>query len=271
MILVLVLILWFLMLLIGGERGGKSFAVLILNTVIGLISVFLLGYNVNAPLVFCISCILFSIITIFYQNGYQLKTVASFFATAAVFLVISICIYIFCILGHITGFNEIQQYEESSAYIGSAVNVKMLLIFAIGIIWGELGAIIDTSISISSVQNEVAVNNPDSRTASIVRSGLMVGKDILGTTINTLTFVAIGEAIMLCLYYINYHYSVAELLNSKSFFQELAVILFSCIGCVLIIPVTAVIFPFLLKSEKIVDYFQKRERARVEQTREKSE
>lgn len=258
MILILFVILWFLMILVGGERGGKSFSVLLINTAIGLISIILLNHNINGVLLLFVSCTLFCLITIFYQNGFQIKTLSSFAATTVIFLIISLCIYIFCKIGHISGFNEIQQYEEESTYIGSAVNVKLLMVFAIGLIWGELGAIIDTSISISSVQNEIASHNPDISSFSLVKSGMLVGKDILGTTINTLTFVALGESLMLCLYYVNFNYSLAELMNSKSFYQELAVVLFSCIGCVLIIPVTAVLFALFIKSHKLIQFFETR-------------
>lgn len=243
------------MVLTGGERGGKSFFVLLINTFIGIVSVILLGSNVNGVLILFVSCILFSVVTIFYQNGFQLKTLTSFAATTIISLFISLSIYVFCIGGHISGFNEIEQYEEGYNYIGSAVTIKILIVFAISIIWGALGAVIDTSISISSVQNEILLHNPDIATRDLFKSGMLVGKDILGTTINTLTFVALGESLMLCLYYINFHYSFAELMNSKSFFQELAIILFSCIGCVLIIPVTALLYACSARCKKIVSLF----------------
>ena len=70
---------------------------------------------------------------------------------------------------------------------------------------------------------------------------MVIGKNILSTTINTLYFAYIGEALMLLIYLKEYNYSLTAILNSKAFLSDFTCIIFSMIGCLLIIPVTSYI------------------------------
>ncbi len=252
-------ILFVLMLLIGGERGAKSFMVLIMNIFVAGLSIIFMGHGAHAIVIMIISCVFFCLTTMIFQNGYNVKTLSSIIAIGILLTGLSIIVVFICSGAHITGFNEIEIYEENNEYISSAVNVSMLQILIVSMIWGQLGAIMDTSMSIASAMNEVNVNNSNLTAGELFSSGMSVGKSILGTTINTLVFVAVGESIMLTVVYISYHYTIEKILNSKSFFQELSVIMISCIGCTLIIPLTAWIFSHLIKNEQIVNYFHNRE------------
>lgn len=256
LIIILFIVLFFLMAMIGGNRGATSFIVLIFNVLIGLGSSFLIGYGCNAFVIMIISSLLFSLNTIIFQNNYNIKTAASFLSVLIIMIMVSSIIYFICVRAHISGLNEIQLQDEVNEFITSAVSLNMMHVLIVSMIWGELGAVTDTSISISSALHEIAVNNPERPIGSLIRSGIMIGKDILGTTVNTLFFVAVSESIMLSLFYLNNQYTVEKLINSKSFFQEISGVLFSCIGCVLIIPVTAIIFSVFIRSPRISERFQ---------------
>lgn len=259
MLVVLILLFFISVIIIGGERGVISLMTLFGNALIGVISMFLLGQGIYPIPILIISCTLFTMVTIFYQNGYKLKTFVTFLSTLIISLLISSVIYYICIRAHITGMNEIALYEDDASFLSSEVNLNMLSILLVSMIWGELGAVIDTSMSISSAMNEIIQNNREISKRQLFKSAMTMGKDIIGTTINTLLFVSFGESIMVILYYIRFGYSFEQLMNSKSFFQEMSVILFNCIGCIGIIPLTAVIFIFCSNSSKITSYFQSKE------------
>ncbi len=238
----LITLLLILMLLIGGERGGKSFIALVINTVVAVVGILLVSHNVNAILVLVVTSFLFCMVTLVFQNGWNVKTIAALAATVFMLVVISIIIIVVCLRGHITGLNEIESRIDSTEYYSSAVNLNMLWILLLSMVWGELGAVTDTAISITSALHEIKEHNPRISRGRLFASGMLIGKDIIGTTVNTLVFVAIGESIMLLMLYFINNYSFAHIVNSKSFLQEISVVLFSCIGCILVIPVSAVAY-----------------------------
>ena len=84
----------------------------------------------------------------------------------------------------------------------------------------------------------------------LFKSGIIMGKDILGTTSNTLVLAGIGESILLFNRYKWFNYSFLDMINSEAFFQEFVFIIFGAIGCVLIIPITAFLICKILKKEK---------------------
>ncbi|MEG0806588.1 MAG: YibE/F family protein [Lachnospiraceae bacterium] len=250
MILTLVILLFLLMSLIGGNRGGKSFAVLLLNTITAILSMVLIGKNFHPIVVMLLSSLVFITVTVGFQNGYNIKSLATILSIGIVLLFLCTLIYYICTNAHVIGLDELELFEDENSYISSAVTINMLSVLVISMLWGLLGAVADTSMAISTTLNEINHNNPSLGTWQLIKSGMSVGKDILGTTINTLIFVGLGESILLVLAYINYSYSLEKILNSKSFLNELSCILISCMGCLMIIPITAILFSLLVKSPK---------------------
>ena len=100
--------------------------------------------------------------------------------------------------------------------------------------------------------NEILAAHPNLTERELRSSGLQIGKNIIGTTVNTLVFIAFGETIMLCLLYISNGYSLVMLINSKSFFQQFGGILFSCQSCLLVVPLTAAIFARMPISARFI-------------------
>lgn len=248
-ILIMLAVLFTLMAAIGQNRGAKSFIVLVLNsfTVIG--SLMLIGWGVHPLLIMFISACIFCYLTIIFQNEYNVKSVSALLASLGVTVVLSGIILFFISGSHISGLNEISSRVDSTEYYNSAVNINMFQILIVSLIWGELGAIADTGVSIASALHEISSNNSELSRGQLFRSGLVIGRDIIGTTVNTLAFVALGESILLLLLYAMNNYSFIKIINSKSFVQEISAILLSCIGCILIIPVTAAIYTWLRSDE----------------------
>ena len=85
---------------------------------------------------------------------------------------------------------------------------------------------------------------------SIFKSGMNVGKDILGTMTNTLLFSYIGGFMTLIIYFNELHYSLGDILNAKVFCAEVFESLCGGIGIILIIPITAFITAEILFIKK---------------------
>lgn len=260
MIYLFAIILFLLMSIVGGDRGAKSFLSLCLNAVVLVASIFLLNKGWNTMLILFISSVVFCGVTLIFQNGYNIKTLVAAVSVVLVVILIGILITFIVYQGHFSGYNELDFYEENAMYLSTDLNLNLIQITICGMIWGLLGAVMDTAIAIATAVNEVAVNNPNFKAKQLFHSGMNVGKDILGTTINTLFFVGAGEAVMLALLYQIQKYSLVDILNAKSFFQEVSMILVSCIGCLIIIPVTAMLFSKLYGNQKVQKHIETMEK-----------
>ena len=103
MILILAVVLLILMILIGGDRGAKSFIALVCNIIALISGIYLIISGVNPILVTILGTIVFCQITLIYQNGHNMKTYAAVISVICVILLLSFIIYI---VGKKSNFNE---------------------------------------------------------------------------------------------------------------------------------------------------------------------
>jgi uncharacterized membrane protein len=248
MIKVLAVILIALLYFIGGERGIITFLSLCWNVAVLSVSIIVMSWGWNPIGVAFISCLLISYATLFYQNGKNAKTIASFWSILLVLLILFAAISNSGFEAHIRGLNEIIQREDEVMGLTTDIGISMAKIAVAMIITGLIGAAMDTSIAVSSAVYEVYKNNRSLSMAELFRSGITIGRDILGATVNTVYFACLGEAMSLFILYKNYNYSLFDLFNSKAFFQQFVFIIFSCLSCVLVVPFTATLISYLLKN-----------------------
>lgn len=251
MTLVLLGILFILMILVGGNRGLDSFLALI-RTILALgLNIYLMAWGLPpVPTTFVIS-IFFVITVLYFQNGRNAKMHAAAISVILVLLFILITAGPVLWAAGISGYNEIEQYEEISMYLSADLEISMSAVSLSAVVLGLLGAVMDTAVAITTAVNEVYVNKPGMTGKQLFRSGLSVGRDILGTTVNTLFFAGLGESIMLAVLFMKNEDTFAAILNSKALFQEVSGLLLGAIGCLLIIPLSSLICAgFLTFSEE---------------------
>jgi uncharacterized membrane protein len=117
------------------------------------------------------------------------------------------------------------------------INLRAL-IFA-GVILGAVGAIMDVAMSIASSLWELRQAGQVSDFSSIVKSGINIGKDILGTMLNTLILAYIGSSLSLILLITVHSPTLIELLNMEIIIVEFLRALVGSFGMLLTIPLTA--------------------------------
>ena len=120
-------------------------------------------------------------------------------------------------------------------------------------ITGTIAAITDTAISISSSLYEVHNCNPQLGEKKLFRSGMTIGKDIIGTTTNTLYFSFVGSYLALFLWFRDLSYSFGEALNAKVLVSEVLSMFVIGIGVTGIIPLTAWVTARMLLNESSRD------------------
>ena len=248
MMITLLLVLFFLMLLIGGNRGVDSFFALVRTMIALVISIYLMAWGIPAILVTLLVSGFFVATVLYMQNGVNVKMHAAAVSVGIVVILVVLTAGPVLWKAGISGYNEIEQYEEISMYLSADLSVSMWMISLCAVVFGLLGAIMDTSVAITTAVNEVYENNQGLSEKELFSSGMHVGKDILGTTVNTLFFAGLGESIMLAILFMKNNDSFATILNSKSLFQEVSGILIGAGGCLLIIPLSSLIVAKMIKK-----------------------
>lgn len=245
--LILLIILFALMSIIGGVRGVKSFFTLVFNFIILFMMIILIGLGLEPIKVTLVFCILISIITLFYINGINVKTTASLLSVIIVVLVTLLITYKMGNDAKIQGFGN--ENAETLAFFSVYVHLDFSKIVFCEILVGLLGAVIDVSISISSSIYEIYKDNPDTSKYSLFVSGMNIGRDVLGSMVNTLFFAYIGGFMTLIIYFKELHYSFSTIINAKVFCAEVFNSLCGGIGITLVIPITSIITIEILCSK----------------------
>src|SRR5699024_9455378 len=83
---------------------------------------------------------------------------------------------------------------------------------------------------------EIFDHNPNIQRKALFKSGLSIGKDILGSNANTLFLAFIGSYLALLIWFMDLSCSLLVIINSKLFTAEPLTIFSAAIGIALVIP-----------------------------------
>lgn len=236
---ILILILLALMVYIDKKRGVKLFISLCANFIILMVLFYLMALGINPIIVSLIGCFIVSYIILYFVNGKNVKTTSSLKSIVVVLIILALLIFTMTYFSRIAGFG-IEAFEEINMF-SYDVRIDFTDIAIALILISLIGASVDSSIAISSALYEVYENNKSLTEKELFNSGMNIGKDILCTTTNTLLFAFLGDFMTLVIWYFKGGYTFLEIINAKAFCAELIRILFSAIGCLLVIPITSYI------------------------------
>lgn len=246
---ILTLLMFILLVWIGGKRGLKLFISLVINFIILMLTFYFIALGFNPIVISLIGCLIITYIILYFVNGENIKTKASLISVIIVLLILVISIFIVTTLTKISGFGY-ESYEEINMF-SYDVDLNFTDVSIALILIGLIGATVDTSVAISSALYEVHQNNKNLSKKELFLSGITIGKDILGTTTNTLLFAFLGEFLTLLIWFKDVNYSLLDIINNKTFCAEFIKILFSGMGCILVIPITAIIVSNKITKKKI--------------------
>ena len=248
-LVVLAGILFLLMTLIGGRKGVRSFLAIFFNFGVIMITVILMNDPIIDPVILTIiACGVISCINLFYINGVNSKTKTAFLSTIICTVILLLFIVFITNKAMIQGFGE-EEIGELGMF-SLLVEVDFVKITVSVIIMSTIGAITDTAIAVSSPMREIHFHHPNISRKDLFRSGLNIGRDILGTSTNTLFFAFFGGYLALLIWFKDLSYSVGEVVNSKVFSAEMITILCAGIGVTLVIPITTWITAYFFVKNK---------------------
>jgi uncharacterized membrane protein len=236
--LYLVILFAVLLLLIGRIKGIKSIITLTFTVIV--IMKFMIPFIIkgfNPIFVSAISCFIITVATLLIVSGINKKSFAAILGTlSGVFIAASIA-YGAGTLARLSGLSSEEAIMLMYLPIDVELNLKGIL-FA-GILIGTLGAVMDVSMSIASSMHEIKEVKPEIRTSELFKSGMNVGRDIMGTMTNTLILAYTGAAIPMIIIFVSYNTSFVEVLNLDIIATEIIRAFTGSIGIVLTIPITA--------------------------------
>ena len=228
--------------LVGGKVGVKSLVSLGLTVaalIFILLPLLLLGWP-TIPTTFLIS-VLVTAATFVILGGVDKKTVCACLGTlAGIALATAFGLMAQSIL-RIDGYRQeyaeallqLRQTEESMIGITGLVTA--------GVIVSALGAVMDVAMSISSAIQELIRVNGDLTAKDLMKSGMNIGRDMVGTMTNTLILAIMGSGLTLVVYIYSLGLQPWQLLSSAYMSLEAISAVASSIGVMMAVPLTAAI------------------------------
>ncbi len=245
----LLIALFFALLLIFGGIKGLHAALSLVFT--GLVIVFLMiplifkGFN---PIIVSIGCTTFiAVISFILIGGFERKTLAAIAGTLIGITCAGLLSYIFGNLTHISGMN--MDKGEQLIYVAQDYQIQIHGLMFAAILIASLGAVMDVAMSIASSMQEIYTNTPDISPSDLLKSGLVVGKDIMGTMANTLILAFAGGSLTLILLIWGYQMAFRQMINMPFISIEIIQGLAGSIGVILTVPFTALISVWLIERK----------------------
>ncbi|KKT78162.1 MAG: hypothetical protein UW75_C0048G0004 [Parcubacteria group bacterium GW2011_GWF2_44_8] len=230
-----------------GVRAVLSLALSIGAIIFLLIPALLAGYSpALASLV--IAGLILSV-TLFLPHGFKPRVFITFVGTFGAVFATCIIAWIWVTWMRFTGFGD-----DSSVYLnfatGGTLDLTGLLLG--GIIIGLLGVLDDVSITQASVVQELKAANPKFGFKDLYRRALRVGRDHVGSLVNTLALAYVGTSLPLLLLYSYSESPISILINQEILAAEILRIIVGSIGLVLAVPFTTAMAAWYFK-DKYVD------------------
>lgn len=189
-------------------------------------------------------CVYVVISTLLIVEGFTKKGVTSIISC---FVAIFFSGIILVFMENILNLTSLIGVEASHLY--GLIDLNAVTFAAILI--GSLGAIMDIAVSISSSLWELSESSDNFNFSSSMSSGTNIGKDILGTMLNTLVLAYIGSYLLIVLSLVHNEVISYEFFNRDVMLVEFLRILIGSIGIFITIPISTVICSYIYRKEKI--------------------
>ncbi|SES28175.1 YibE/F family protein [Salisediminibacterium halotolerans] len=237
----------FSLVLIGGIKGVKT--ILSLGLTAFLVIQVLIPFILAGFPPITITIIVASLITassVLIISGWNRKSVAAIIGTIGGVIIAGILAWTMTRLTRLTGLSGDE--SQMLMYIPQQIDFDYQGLLFAGMIIGAVGAVLDIGMSIASAIDEVKQSNPAIKTKELFKSGMNLGKDIMGTMANTLILAYTGASMSLLLVLVAHNIPFQRVVNMDALSTEIVRILAGSIGLIYAIPLTAVVAAFMYKN-----------------------
>ncbi|OGG85911.1 hypothetical protein A2392_00680 [Candidatus Kaiserbacteria bacterium RIFOXYB1_FULL_46_14] len=240
------LLLWF-----AGKQGLRALGSLLLS-IIGIVFILLpallAGYD---PILMSllISAVILAL-ALFGTHGFNALSSIAFGGTVLAVLATSALAWLFVSGLRLSGYGS-----DASVYLNFATDGQLDLsgLLLGSIIIGVLGVLDDISITQASVVRELRAANNSLGSFELYQRALRVGRDHVGSLVNTLALAYVGAALPLVLLFSTSNAPLYFTLNQEVIAAELTRILIGSIGLILAVPITTAIAAWWFGSRVVLE------------------
>lgn len=238
--------IFFILLLLIGKKKGFTSIISIIST-IALIFFMLLPMILNG---FCpiasavLTGIISTVITIYLVGGLNSKSSSAIIGTSISLIFAGALSMLAIYFAHLTGFAG----EETMFLYTARPDLSFTGILSASMIISALGALMDTAVSIASTVNEIFETDKSLSVKQLFKSGMNVGRDIIGTMSNTLILVYLGSSLTLVL--LSSNIDMNKFFNLNQVATEILSALTGSIAILFCVPITAIIAAYLIKKQQ---------------------
>lgn len=239
--IVAIVALFFLLLLVVGRRKG-------VKSMLGLAFTLFLVVGLLLPMIYqgyspilssLLVAVLVTLAAMLLLNGPSKKTLVAILSTGAG-LVISAALYgVFTAILHLSGY-QMEQVEDL-LLVSQNTGLKIGQVLFVGVLISSLGAVMDMTMSIASSLYEMKQVSPGVTKGQLVKSGMAIGRDMIGTMCETLILAFVGTALTTMLVLVSYGIQFDQLLSSDYIAIELLHAVTGSMAVVLSVPATALL------------------------------
>ena len=187
--------------------------------------------------------ILSTFITIYLVGGFNSKSSAAIIGTSISLIFAGALSMLAIYFAHLTGFAG----EENMFLYTARPDLSFTGILSASMIIAALGALMDTAVSIASTVNEIYETDKSLTVRQLFKSGMNVGRDIIGTMSNTLILVYLGSSLPLVL--LSSNIDMNKFFNLNQVATEILSAIIGSIAILACVPITAIISAILIKRQ----------------------
>lgn len=173
-------------------------------------------------------------LALYLAHGFSTMTTVALLGTLASLALTAVLAGVFVGLAELSGFAS----EEAIVVQLGAAQVDLAGIVLGGVVIGALGAIDDVTVTQASAVWELRATDPRMDRRSLARSGLRIGRDHVGSTVNTLALAYAGASMPVLLLLILSQQSLGTVVSGEVIATEILRTLVGSIGLVAAVPVT---------------------------------
>lgn len=235
--------------LIGGKKG--------VLTCIGLIFTFICIIWFYIPMIYkgyspFLAAILVAAVTTFVimylLGGLSGKTACAVAGTVGGVVIAGISAFLFGKAAHLTGYNAPE--IESLLVLENIRGIRVGELLFSGLLISALGAVMDVAMAISSTVFEIHDQMPELNRKGLFRSGMNVGRDAMGTMVNTLILAFVGSGVSTLLLTYAYKLPYLQIINSNNIVIEVMQGISGSMGVILTVPIVSLIASFVAVGRK---------------------
>ena len=187
------------------------------------------------------------VLAIYFVHGVNWSTTAALVGTLLAVVVTMGLAIAFTDLARLTGLGT----EDAIFIMAAAPQVALKGLLLAGVLIGALGALTDITIVQASVVRELAHTNPKLTLKELYMRGMNVGRDHVGSLVNTLVLAYTGASLSLLILLNVGEFGFARALNLELVASEVVHTLVGSIGLVLAVPITTVLAAWWFRGDRI--------------------